>query len=142
MRIVVDSNILFTFFWKESIFSLVINKKGLDFLSPEYALEEIKKYEEEIQKKAKLSKNQFETRKTELVMNVGFIKLQEYQERFKEVQQIIQSFPKEEQEEFLSDIDFLSLALKNNCPLWTNDKLLKKQKQIPVLSTKEIIEIL
>lgn len=142
MKIAIDSNVLFTFFWKESVFSAIAYKKGLELISPEYALEEIKKYEEEIQTKAKLSKSEFEKRKTELLMNADFIKLQEYQESFKDVKQIIQTLPKEEQEEFLSYIDFLSLAFKNNCPLWTNDKLLKNQKQIPILSTKEIIEIL
>ncbi len=42
MRIVVDSNILFSFFCKDSTFSELCERKELQLISSEYALEEIK----------------------------------------------------------------------------------------------------
>ena len=44
--------------------------------------------------------------------------------------------------EDLDDAPYIALALKLNCPIWTNDSDFKNQKRIRVLSTEEIIEIL
>ena len=38
------------------------------------------------------------------------------------------------------DIDFFALALKLDCPIWSNDKLLKKQARIKVFSTADLIQ--
>lgn len=56
MKIVVDSNILFIFFWKNSTFSNLCEQIELHLISPEYALEEINRYKEEIMKKAKFQR--------------------------------------------------------------------------------------
>ena len=39
------------------------------------------------------------------------------------------------------DIDYVALAYKLNCPLWTNDKKLKKLQCIKVLSTEDLLKI-
>ncbi|MEM0330548.1 MAG: PIN domain-containing protein [Archaeoglobaceae archaeon] len=49
--------------------------------------------------------------------------------------------------EILKDIDpndapFLFLAIALNCPIWSNDKDLKKQSLVKVYTTKEILELL
>ncbi len=51
MKIVVDSNILCTYFWQKFVFSQLCRKAELTLYSPEYALEEINKYNKEILKK-------------------------------------------------------------------------------------------
>ena len=142
MKIVVDSNILFAFFWKKSTFTELYNKEELELYTPEYALEEINKYEEEIIKKAKITKKEFNERKIILAQRINFIPLDKYSLHFNTVKDLAKNFTKEEYEEFLSDIDFLSLALELKSPLWTHDQLLKKQNRMPILTTKEIIEIL
>jgi predicted nucleic acid-binding protein len=60
----------------------------------------------------------------------------------------ITSVPNEETEKFLSearkispdkgDADYFALALKLGCPIWSNDKMLKKQDTIVVYSTEEL----
>ncbi|MCK4435272.1 hypothetical protein KAU87_00515, partial [Candidatus Bathyarchaeota archaeon] len=40
------------------------------------------------------------------------------------------------------DIDFPALALKLDCPLWSNDKELKQQTVVKVFSTSELISFL
>ncbi len=37
------------------------------------------------------------------------------------------------------DADYIALALKLKCPLWSNDKKLKDQEEVRVYSTKELI---
>ena len=40
------------------------------------------------------------------------------------------------------DMVYFALALKLNCVIWSNDKQLKKQKEVKVYSTEEILKIL
>lgn len=142
MNIIVDSNILFTFFWKDSAFSILLKRKELKLFAPKYALEEIKKYEDEIVKKTKLSKEEFKIKMLELLNYINFINIEDYKCEFKNIKILAKTFHGEEYTELLNDIDFLALAIKINAPLWTHDKLLKKQDKIKVLTTKEIIELL
>lgn len=141
MKLVIDSNILFTFFWKNSILRDILSKKNIQLYAPEYALEEIDKYKEEIRRKTKITQEEFKEIKAELKIRIQFIALGEYRDFLKEIK-----LPKEttrgKNEEILNDIDFLALAIKFEYPLWSNDHLLKKQKQVTVITTKEIIEIL
>ena len=41
-----------------------------------------------------------------------------------------------------NDTQYFALALKLNCPIWSNDKKLKEQSEIKVLNTSELIELL
>ncbi|MBI4895257.1 MAG: hypothetical protein HY831_02060 [Candidatus Aenigmarchaeota archaeon] len=40
-----------------------------------------------------------------------------------------------------NDIKYFALALKLNCGIWTNEKILKEQNKIPIYSTEELINI-
>lgn len=40
------------------------------------------------------------------------------------------------------DTLYIALAMKLKCPIWSNDKDLKKQSEVKIYSTKDIIEIL
>jgi len=129
MRLVVDTNILFSLFWKGSFLQKVMVSQELELYSPEYALEEIKKYEKEIMRKTKLSKKEFNERRRGLPILVEFIPLKEYGKFFKQLKEVPDK----------DDIDFLALALKLKCPIWSNDKALKKQNKVKVLATKEVL---
>jgi predicted nucleic acid-binding protein len=129
MKFVADTNVLFSFFWKNSVTYKLLLK--LDIYSPEYALEEIKKYEKEIMKKTGLNKKQFNELRNELAIVVEFIPIENYKNKLKEALKIS---PDE------NDIDFFALCLKLNIPLWSNDKLLKEQKKIIVLNTYDVLE--
>ncbi|MBI2671393.1 hypothetical protein HYX16_00495 [Candidatus Woesearchaeota archaeon] len=142
MRLVVDSNILFTFFWKNSAFNKLSLKQELNLFSPFYALTEINKYSQEIIKKAKISEKEFKILKDELANNIEFISIKEYSLFIKQAQNLIKDLTEYEKNELLNDLDFFALALKLNCPIWSNDKLLKKQDKISVLNTKEIISLI
>jgi|SRR3989344_1176384 len=142
MKFVVDTNVLLTFFWSKSIFKKLSIKQGLKLYSPEYALEEINKYIEEILKKTKLSKDEFIRLRRELAIIVEFVPLEEYHQFLKQVEILSKNLSNSEKIEFLDDIDFLALALKMNCSIWSNDKLLKKQEKINIFNTKEIINLM
>jgi predicted nucleic acid-binding protein len=133
MKLVVDTNILFSFFWKDSFTCRLLKELDLELISPIFALEEVKKYRLEIMKKTKLSISEFNTLVEDLKKYVLFISEKDY------------NIFKNKSLEFSpdkGDIDFFALCLKEKCFLWSNDFLLKEQDKVEVLSTKELVNIL
>ncbi len=106
---------------------------SIEFLAPEFINYEFKKYEDECLLKSKLSKIDFIKRKKEILDKIKFIKFLEYEELIKEAKSYIKD---------IDDAPYLALALKLNCPVWSNDKRLKEQNKVKILSTEDIIEIL
>ena len=142
MKLVIDSNVLFTFFWKNSVLNEILSTSDMQLFSPEYALLELKKHESEILHRTKLSKSEFNKRREELAAKVSFIPLEQYTSSMKYIISLAKPMPEPEQAELLKDIDFIALAIELQCPLWSNDKLLKKQSTVSALSTEDILEIL
>jgi len=130
LRLVVDTNILFSFFWKKSFLKKLMLSQDLGLFSPEFALLEIKKYEGEIRRKTGLSKEEFNSKRADLTMSVAFVSLDEYSKFFKK----LKSVPDKD------DIDFFALALKLKCPLWSNEKILKAQSILKVFSTADLLK--
>ena len=133
MKVVVDTNILFSYFWKNSLTKKLLEMSKIDLVSPSISLKEIKKYKEEISDKAKINPSEFLTLLNNLKKTVKFIEKSYYSSHLDEAQNIS---PDE------ADADFFALCLKEKTFLWSNDSLLQKQNKINVLSTKEIIELL
>ncbi len=40
------------------------------------------------------------------------------------------------------DTEYFALALKFNCPIWSQNKKLKQQDKIKIYSTEELIEVI
>jgi len=141
MRFVVDSNVLFTFFWKNSILHNIL-KQSIELFAPDYSLEEINKYAKEIMEKTSLSKDEFKKERHALARIVSFIPIEEYSLSFQKITSLKKKLITQDYNEIIKDIDFLALSIHLQCPLWSNDLLLKKQSIVSVLTTKEIIELL
>jgi len=129
---VVDTNILFSFFWDNSFTKKLILSSEFELISSEQALKEIKKYKKEIMRKTKITDKQFENYYKQLKLVVDFQKEKDYQKDKKEAS----GFSPDEY-----DSDFFALCLKYGCFLWSNDKILKEQSRVKVLSTEDIIEL-
>lgn len=130
MRIVVDTNILFTFFWPESFTKGLLTDNNFEFCSPEIALEEIERNSKEIVRKTKINSERFNNLFRELANHIAFIPLKDYVEFVRPAEDISDK----------DDLDFVALALKLNCKIWSNDPHLKEQTKINVLTTPEFIE--
>jgi predicted nucleic acid-binding protein len=133
MKIVVDTNILFSFFWRDSVTRKLLLTSNFELVSPKIALEEIKKYSKEIIKKAKITQIDFNSKLLNLKKIISFVDKSQYSSFLKEAEKIAPD---------KADADFLALCFRFSCFLWSNDSILKRQNKIRVLSTKEIIEIL
>jgi predicted nucleic acid-binding protein len=132
MDLVVDTNVLYTFFWKGSAVRKFLMRMDLGLFSPEFALEEINSHKSDILKKTKLSEEEFKEIKRDLAVAVSFIPIEEYRELLKHFEK---SCPDSQ------DIDFLALASKLKLPLWSNDGALKRQKEVDVLSTSDLLKM-
>lgn len=141
MRIVLDSNILFAYFWGDSVFREICKSGKLELFAPEYALTELKRYDVHIRKKTRISKEEFESLRKEMAEKIIFIAEEDYKEYFGEIIESWAGLAEEVVSEISDDIDFLAVANFLCCPLWSNDKLLKRQDEVLVMNTKEIIEL-
>lgn len=100
--------------------------------SPEFALEEINSHCDEILKKTDISLEEFKKLRKELAILVEFIPLEEYSSFMEKASAIPDT----------DDIDFAALALKLDCPIWSNDKELKQQSVVKIFSTSDLISFL
>lgn len=133
MRCVVDTNILFSFFWKDSFTRQILVSPSNEFFSSELALKELIKYFPLISSKTGLSKKEFSYELNKLKTVVRFFPREHYKNFIRDAEKISPD---------KDDSDFFSLCLKLNLPLWSNDRLLKKQDRVAVLNTEELIDVL
>ncbi len=133
MKIVIDTNVLFSFFLASSITRNLILTTNFELISPQLALEEIEKYSEEIKRKARLDRTEFQRSLVELKSLVTFLDRRDYSSLLEEANKISPD---------KADAEFFALCLKFDCFLWSNDSILKSQDRVRVLSTEDIIKII
>ena len=134
MRLVIDTNILFSFFRKDSTTRNLISRFEIfELFAPSFCIEELLKYKQLICKKAGISEETFKKVLEELNIFVKIVPLNEYSKFLPKAKSICPD---------PDDIDFFALALKLNCPIWSNDTKLKKQSAIKVFSTRELMKLL
>lgn len=135
MRLVVDTNILFSFFRENPVRSVLINavSLGLELYTPEWAIDELRANKESLLKYAKINEEQFELMISTLHSLVEVVSLELFSSHKEQAQQVSPD-PK--------DTPFFALALQLNATLWSNEPRLKRQSKIKVLSTQELLGII
>ena len=131
LQLVVDTNILYTFFWEKSVARKLLMRQELLLYSPEFALEEINAHVSDICKRAGISEEEFRKLRSDLAIAVAFMPAEEYAGFLPEALGISPDG---------NDVDFVALSLKLKFPLWSNDAALKKQAKVKVLSTGELLK--
>ena len=134
LRLVIDSNILFSALIKKGITSKLILSERLELFAPEKLLEEFEKYKEYILSKTHRSEEDFERFLSIIESRIEIIPRAEFEEFLEEAKKVCN----------LDDFPFVALAKALDCAVWSNDKDLKKfseeTKYVEVLTTKEILE--
>ena len=131
MRLVIDANILMSMLISGSKRSVLLDK--VELFAPEFLLGEIWKHEKEIQEKSKLSLEDFRLALEILVSKIHFIPFVEFS-LF--IQKAADACPDPD------DVEYFAVAIAFSCPLWSNDKRLKSQSEVRVLSTSELLQLL
>ena len=133
MQLVVDANVLFSALIKSGATRRILLLSEHDLYAPEFMVEEFKKHLLELQKKTHLPKDKL-AQYLETLLKLTEIKLVPFKE-FKHKQELAAKISPDK-----DDIAYLALALYLQCRLWSQDKQLKKQNKVKVVTTKELLE--
>ena len=129
----VDANILFSALIGGTMTSLLFNARGLRFCAPAHLFEEFAVYKEELLRKTHRSPPDFFALFHELRARIEIVP-PERTAPLLPVATALSSDPK--------DVPYLAAALLLRAPIWSNDKRLKAQKAVPVLSTQDLLALL
>lgn len=131
MELVVDANTLFAALIKISVTSDLIVDNSLSLSSVEFIFSEFEKYKDLIKKKTERTDEEFERFMEIIQRRIRLIPYEEFESFMKEAEKISPD-PK--------DTEYLALALKLNCAVWSNDKKLKTQNKVKVYSTEDLVK--
>ena len=132
MEIVVDTNCIISALIKNSKSRAIVCSPKLHLCAPEHMISEIENNKEEIIEKAGMSEYDFELLIAILLSNIEVVPMEKFY-HFRERASSLAKHPE--------DAEFLALALLRNIPLWSDDKDLKKQNDVKVLNTPELLEL-
>jgi predicted nucleic acid-binding protein len=134
MQIVLDSNVLFSALIKNSITRKIILDYSGKFLFPSYIFDEAQKYLRELLEKSGLNEEEFELLFNMLLTKMEVISNEELISYKDEALDLIKDID-------IDDVTFIACALANpGSIIWSDDKKLKKQVRIRVVSTEEMME--
>jgi len=136
LKIVIDSNILFSALIKDSITRKMILEYDEYFLFPSFIFEELEKHKDELLKKSGMKRKNFELLLNLLIQKVLIVST-EVLFRYR-----TQAY------ELVKDIDpdntlFIACALAYpGSIIWSDDKKLKQQRKINIINTTEMYSLI
>ena len=133
MDLVVDANILFAGLIRENLTAELLFCERLHLFAPEYLLTEFGKYEDLIIEKTSRSKEDFHKVISLLKNRIEIYPMEDFREYITEGEKISPD---------RNDSHYFALALYLGASIWSNDKILKEQGKVNVVSTGELIRIL
>lgn len=133
MRLVADTNIIVASLLRKGQTRNLLFSKRLQLFSPDSVQLEILRHKEEFKQKGSMTEQQFLASLELELENISIVPIEEYCSL---KQKALSLCPKGHEE----DWPFIALALKIECPLWSNDTALKKQAAIKVYTTTELLQ--
>jgi len=131
MLVVVDANIIISLMIAEGSKHKLFFSEHIEAKSPDILLFEIGKYWDEISERSRLSEDNLGVEFSVVRMQIDTSSLKELSKWLKRGAEVSPD---------PDDAEYFALALKLNCPIWSEDKLLKEQSEVKVFNTKELIE--
>ncbi|MBU1199595.1 MAG: PIN domain-containing protein [Nanoarchaeota archaeon] len=132
MQLVLDANILFAALIKDGTTRKIFMEKNAKFYVPEFIFHELFKHLAELRAKTNLSETVIKKQIIELfdLANIEIISSIEIKPFLKQAEKICPD---------INDIHYFALALKMKCPIWSEDKKLREQSEIKIITTKELM---
>lgn len=136
MKLVVNTNILFSFFRENPVRELIVNSDflGLELYTPRYAFSELRANKSDLIKYSGINKDkelEFAISTLEFFIEVMSDKF--FKEFESEAKQI---------SPHSKDAPFFALALKLDSEIWSNEPRLKRQSRVKVYNTEELRKLL
>ena len=131
MKLVVDANVLFSALIKQSKTLELLLHPFFELYSVEFIFQEFEKHKDKVLEKTYVSSEDFNEVFEKIKKIITFIKEEDLIEYLEEAD-LITPDP--------DDVIYFALALKLNCPIWSQDKKLKQQDKIKIYSTEELVK--
>ncbi|MAG20440.1 hypothetical protein CL618_03335 [archaeon] len=136
MNIVIDSNILFSALIKDSITRKIILISDSYFLFPLVIFEEMEKYKGDLFRKSGMDEKSFGELFNLILKKIVFVPDEVLYSYREDALKLVEKID-------INDVAFVASVLAYpNSVLWSDDKKLKKLKNVEVLNTKDIIDFL
>ena len=130
MQVITDANVLIAMLIKPGKPIDLFFDSRLSLFSPQLLFEELRNNRREIIKKSKLTIEEFDWLYSILKNNINIVPEEDFL-GFREQAEHICPDPK--------DIVYFALALYLRCPIWSNEKQFKNQKEIIIYATHELM---
>ncbi|MEK6898492.1 MAG: PIN domain-containing protein [Nanoarchaeota archaeon] len=132
MKIVIDTNRIIAALIKDGYSRAILSNKFHEFIAPEFAIEEIYKYKEEILCKSEMDELEFDNLFSILFKRISIIERAEYSNFVSEAEKIISD---------KKDAPFIALYLSIKANgIWSDDKHFLAQKEIKIFTTKDLAD--
>ncbi len=131
MKLVIDASIVFTAIIGKGVTKELIFSDNLDLYVPDFFFEEIKKHENRIKELSKLSSEEFNDLVNKIKSKITPISRKEFDMFLEKANRLIDD---------KDDTEYIALALKLKIPIWSNDPHFKKQQEIKIFTTTELVD--
>ncbi len=131
--VVIDANVINSALLKKAeTRRLLLSEEMPTLITPDYVHKEIQKYAGEFAKRLHVEEKEVHDTIEALfsAANIQTIPRVEYEAQIEKARQISPD---------PDDVHYFALALHFDCPIWTNDKALKKQNKVTIIGTTEMI---
>jgi predicted nucleic acid-binding protein len=128
MRLVVDANVLFSAMIKNSTTRRIFFDENIELFAPDFLIDEFRKYERLILDKAQKTPDEFASLVEVLRNRINLVS---------EIKEFMPAALRISPDR--NDATYFALALKLGIPIWSNDRRLKKQDQIKIINTDELL---
>mgnify|MGYP006296071523 FL=1 len=135
MKLIVDANILVSGLLKDGITRELLLHNDLELFTPEFIYIEFFNHILELAKKAKMDTKLFKEYADFLIAESN-IKIMTKKEVIPFINKAENISPDPD------DVQYIAAALTMQCAVWSNDKALKRQNDVKILSTTDLIQIM
>ncbi|NOZ76346.1 MAG: hypothetical protein GXO65_01415 [Euryarchaeota archaeon] len=131
MRLAVDTNVLFSFFRKDSgTRRVILEVERFELVTLRSRMDELKKHKTRICRKANIGEEDFQRSMEEMCIFIDVVDDREVASFGKEAEGLS---PHEE------DVPLFALALAKECGIWSNEVAFKNQSRLKVYSTSDLM---
>ncbi|MFH1751206.1 MAG: PIN domain-containing protein [Candidatus Micrarchaeota archaeon] len=130
MKLIVDANIVAAAIIRSGLSRNLLFSSGLELYSPDYLISEISAHETEFIKQANVGKNEFLQLSALVLECISLMPTDDFISKKSRAVELVLDH---------DDWPYIAAAISARCPLWSNDRGLKKQKEVKIYSTADLL---
>ena len=131
MELIIDASILFTALIGTGVTKDIMFSEEVTLYAPEYLFEEFAEHRKRVEELSGLTANDFESLLEKLKLVIKPVPKEQFEKFLKEAYKMVSAE---------GDTEYIALSLSmNKVPVWSNDVHFKKQSDVKVFDTAELV---